>query len=273
MQAIFEAAKIGLTASFLFYASWSDYKTREVSNNIWILFAPLAFALTFAELFLFDFSALPFFGLCFGLTSTFAIILFYAGGFGGADAKALMCLALALPSYPSELLKPLMPLMGEASPIMNMFFPVTVFSNSVILAALTAIYLLFHNLLWHLKTGSPLFEGEQREASIGKKLLFLATGYKVHVKKLKEKWHIYPLEDVEDVQEGEIKRKLLILPRDEEREAIVKRLEKAVESGKIHEKVWATPGLPMLIFITVGLVLALVYGDVVWALVRLFMGG
>jgi hypothetical protein len=53
------------------------------------------------------------------------------------------------------------------------------------------------------------------------------TGYKVHFKKLKEKWHIYPLEDVEDSGEGEIRRKLLVLPKDEEREAIIKRLEKA----------------------------------------------
>lgn len=270
MQAVLEAAKIGLTASFLFYASWSDFKTREVSNNVWILFAPPAFALTFSELFLFDFEALPIFGLCFALTLAFAIILFYAGGFGGADAKALICLALALPFYPSELLRPLM---GEPSPIMNLFFPITVFSNSVILAALTAIYLLFHNLLWRIKTGSPLFEGEQRKASIGKRLLVMATGYKANIKRLKEKWHIYPLEDVENTEEGEIKRKLLILPKDEERETIIKRIEKAVEEGKIQEKVWATPGLPMLIFITAGLVLALFYGDIVWALVQFFMGG
>ncbi|MEM3565555.1 MAG: A24 family peptidase C-terminal domain-containing protein [Candidatus Bathyarchaeia archaeon] len=266
---IIGALKISITLLFLLYASWSDYKTREVSNNVWILYAPPAFALTFAELFLYDFSMFLFYGLCFALTSAFAIILFYAGGFGGADAKALMCLALALPFYPSELLKPLM---GETSPIMNLFFPVTVFSNSVILAAITAIYLLFHNILWRLKTGSALFEGEQRKAPIGKKLLVLTTGYKVHIKKLKEKWHIYPLEDVENTKEGGIKRKLLVLPKDEEREAIVKRLENAVEAGKIPEKVWATPGLPMLIFMTFGLVLALVYGDVVWALVRLFMG-
>jgi prepilin signal peptidase PulO-like enzyme (type II secretory pathway) len=90
---------------------------------------------------------------------------------------------------------------------------------------------------------------------------------------LKEKWHIYPLEDVEDSGEGEIRRKLLVLPKDEEREAIIKRLGKAVEAGKIPEKVWATPGLPMLIFMTAGLVLALVYGDIVWTLVRFFIGG
>ncbi|MCK5563497.1 peptidase A24, partial [Candidatus Bathyarchaeota archaeon] len=33
--------------------------------------------------------------------------------------------------------------------------------------------------------------------------------------------------------------------------------------GKIQNNIWATPGLPMLIFITAGLVIALVFGDLV----------
>ncbi|MEM3703216.1 MAG: A24 family peptidase C-terminal domain-containing protein [Candidatus Bathyarchaeia archaeon] len=260
-------AKTALTLSCLFYASWGDYKTREVSNSVWIFFAPLAFALTFTELFLFDFSSLQYYGLCFALITAFSLITFYAGGFGGADAKALMCLALAMPFYPLKLLKPLS---GEISPIMNLFFPVTVFSNSIILAALTAIYMLIHNLLWRFKTDRKLFEGEQGMESVGKKLLVLITGYKVSIKSMKEKWHIYPLEDLEETEKG-TRRKLLVLPKDGERSAIVERLEKAVEAGEIHDAVWATPGLPMLIFITAGLVIALVYGDIVWALIRLIL--
>jgi preflagellin peptidase FlaK len=268
MQVFIQTAKTVITLFFLFYASWSDYKTREVSNTVWILLAPPAFALTITELLLFDFSALPFFGLCFGFTTAFAVILFYAGGFGGADAKALMCLALALPFYPMKLLKPFS---GEFSPFMQMFFPLTVFSNSVMLAALMAVYLLAHNLLWRQRTGKPLFEGEQRKESLGKKILVLITGYKVSVEKLKEKWHLYPLEDVEKTENG-TKRKLVLLPKDESRNAIVERLEKAAQTGEIKEKVWATPGLPMLIFMTVGLVIALFYGDMVWSLISFLLG-
>jgi len=261
-------AKILLSLAFLAYASLSDYKTREVSNRVWVFFAPVAFALTFTELFLSDFSILPFYGLCFGLTTAFAIILFYAGGFGGADAKALMCLALALPFHPQELLTPLS---GEVSPIMQLFFPLTVFSNSVLLAALTAIYMLFHNLIWQRKTGKKLFEGEQKSESIGKKILVLITGYKIPIKRLKEKWHLYPMEDVEK-RENRTVRKLVALPKDEGRDAIVERLAEAVEAGEIHDMVWATPGLPMLIFMTIGLVIALFFGDIVWVLVRFLLG-
>lgn len=262
-------AKILLSLAFLAYASWSDYKTREVSNTVWVFFAPVAFALTFTELFLFNFSMMPFYGLCFGLTTAFAIILFYTGGFGGADAKALMCLALALPFYPPQ--EPLTPLSGEVSPIMQLFFPLTVFSNSVLLAALTAIYMLFHNLLWQRKTGKKLFEGEQKSESIGKKILVLITGFKIPIKRLKEKWHLYPMEDVEK-RENRTERKLVALPKDEGRDAIVKRLTEAVEAGEIQDMIWATPGLPMLIFITIGLIIALFFGDMVWVLVRLLLG-
>jgi preflagellin peptidase FlaK len=268
LQTWIALARTILALSFLLYASWSDYKTREVSNSLWILFAPPAFTLTFMELYLTEPSQLLSYGICFGLTSAFAIILFYSGGFGGADAKALMCLALALPFYPNNLL---MPLSNEISPIAQKFFPITVFSNSILMAAATAIYMLLHNIFWHKKTGKKLFEEEHKKESFGKKLLVLMTGYKVSVNKLREKWHLYPLEDLENF-EGGFKRKLVLIPKDDERNAIVERLVKAVETGKIQDIVWATPGLPMLIFITAGLIIALFFGDIVWIFVSFLLG-
>jgi preflagellin peptidase FlaK len=268
MNEILEGARVSLCLSFLIYASWSDYKTREVSNKVWILSAPLAFTLTFLEFYLYDSSLLPLYGICFSLTALFAIILFYSGGFGGADAKALMCLALVLPFFPQSFPNPLS---GEVSPISQTFFPITVFSNSVLLAAATAVYLFLRNLFWHKKTGRKLFEQGQENESLGKKFLVLITGYKVSVNKLKEKWHLYPLEDIEENSEKEFKRKLVLIPKDEGRDVIVERLTKAVDAGKIQDTVWTTPGLPMLIFITIGLIIALFFGDVVWAFARLLL--
>jgi preflagellin peptidase FlaK len=269
MNEILEGARVSLCLSLLMYASWSDYKTREVSNNVWVLFAPLAFALTFAELYLYESSeALFSYSISFGLTAAFAIVLFYTGGFGGADAKALMCLALALPFYPENLLKPLS---GETSPISHSFFSVAVFSNSVLLAAATAVYLFFYNVFWHKKTHRKLFDEEHKNEASWRKFLVLITGYRVSVNKLKEKWHLYPLEDIEKNEE-EPERKLVIISRDENRNATVERLAEAVETGKIQDSVWASPGLPMLVFITAGLIMALFYGDIVWIFVRLFLG-
>ncbi|MEM3666487.1 MAG: A24 family peptidase C-terminal domain-containing protein [Candidatus Bathyarchaeia archaeon] len=264
MQSAMSAARIILSLSFLLYASWSDYKTREVSNKVWVIFAPPAFALTLTEILMDNPLNLIFYAVSFGLTAAFAIIIFYTGGFGGADAKALMCLALAIPFHP-EGIPP--PLSGEISPISQMLFPITVFSNSVLLAAATAIYMLLHNIFWQRKTGKRLFEGYATK-SLGRKLVVLITGYKIPIEKLMEKWHLYPLEDIDENPEGEFKRKLILFPRDEERNAIVERLAKAVEAGKIQNAVWTSPGLPMLIFITIGLILALFFGDIIWLCVK-----
>lgn len=268
-QFLIAAIRISLSLLFLIYSSWSDYRTREINNWVWVLYAPPAFVLTFAELFHFSPDLLPFYGLCFLLTSAFAVILFYAGAFGGADAKALMCLALALPFYPHRITAPFF----GVSPLMQFFFPLTVFSNSVLLAALSAVYMLFHNLFWRLWKGKPLFDGDLRSASAARKFLVLLTSYRASVERLKEKWHIYPMEDVKKAEDGRTQRRLMLFPRDEGREAIVDRLSRAVEAGEIDELVWVTPGLPMLIFITAGLIIALFVGDMVWAVVRFFMEG
>ena len=73
-----------------------------------------------------------------------------------------------------------------------------------------------------------------------------------------------------DVDAG--KRKLIVVPKDEGRDEVVARLSKAVDAGKIGAKVWATPGLPMLIFVTIGLIIALLFGDIVWFLVSFAFG-
>lgn len=271
MQIILQATRVTVSLLFLLYASWRDYQTREVSNRVWVFFAPIALVLSLVEFLLYSPWNLPYFAMSIGATTLLALLLFYVGGFGGADSKALICLALALPFYPILLFTPL--LTGGLSPLSQYLFPLTILSNGILLAAATAVYLLFRNLVWHKKTGKKIFEGELAKESFGKKIVVLITGYKVSIAKLKEKWHIYPMEDIEaNACETCPERKLVIVPKDEGRDSIVERLSAAVDSGKIGDSVWATPGLPMLIFLTVGLIVALVLGDLVWALVSLFFG-
>jgi preflagellin peptidase FlaK len=264
-----QLAKTTIALLFLLYASLSDYKSREVSDTVWAVMAPLGLAVTLIEMYINGFSTLPLYGICFGLTSAFAIAIFYAGGFGGADAKALMCLALTIPFYPAGLPEPLS---KEISPISTNFFPLSIFNNSVLLAALTAIGMLLYNVSWRLKTGNKLFGGTYKNESIGRKIVVLLTGYRTSVDNMKEKWHIYPLEDTEDDPEKQFGRKLLVVPKDEGRNDVVKRLDEAVKTGKIPDRIWATPGLPFLIFITLGLVLALFVGDIVWIFIRTLLG-
>ena len=100
----------------------------------------------------------------------------------------------------------------------------------------------------------------------------MLTAYKVPVEELEKKWHVYPLEDVQKNDEDKPKRKLILLPKDEGRKEIVERIDQAVKNGTIQNSIWATPGLPMLIFILAGLITALFFGDIVWICIRLLLG-
>ena len=264
MNEVLDGLRVLVSLIFLAYASWSDFRKREVSNKVWVIFAPLALALTSLQFLVFSPESLYDFVLSFAITSVLSITLFYAGAFGGADAKALICLSLALPSYPTDLLQPSFSLI---SPL----FPISVFCNAVLLAALSVFYVLSRNYLWKRRTGKKLFEGFETE-SIGRKILTAVSGYKIKVVELEKEEFLYPLEDIRVAETGESERKLIVMPKDEEREEIVERILGASREGKFQSDVWVTPGLPMLVFITAGLVLALVFGDIIWILLGSALG-
>ncbi|MFP3984947.1 MAG: A24 family peptidase C-terminal domain-containing protein [Candidatus Bathyarchaeia archaeon] len=262
MEGFLSWTRVILSLVFLGYASWSDFKTREVSNNVWIVFAPAAFLLTFTQFLFFPpmvdtFQSMISYGISFAVTSVFSIVLFYVGAFGGADAKALMCIALAFP-LPLGFFEPL-------SRFVSPIFPITVFSNGVVLAAFTAFYAVLRNLSWKQRTGQKLFEGHENERFV-RKALALLCGYKVTLSNLKDSF-LFPLEDFQTTPQGETMNHLLLFPKDEDREEIVERLVTAEREGKLQNLVWATPGLPMLIFITLGLVMAFAVGDLVWIVI------
>jgi preflagellin peptidase FlaK len=159
------------------------------------------------------------------------------------------------------------------SPLAQNLFPLTIFSNAVLFAAASCVYLLLYNLVWHKKSGRKIFEGALAKEPAMKKFVALITGRRVSIAQLKAKWHIYPMEDVDDENgENPGKRKLVLVPKDEGRNEIVTRLSNAIDAGKIDSYVWATPGLPMLIFVTIGLVVALLFGDIVWVLINAVLG-
>jgi len=222
-----------------------------------------------SELLLFEQDQLIFYALGVGVTVGLAFLLFYTGGFGGADSKAFMCIALSLPFAPLALIKPVFSF--AISPTSQVIFPITIFGNAVLFAAFSGVYMVLRNVVWHTKNKVPFFPGTLANEGLGKKLLVMVTGYKMNISKVKEKWHLFPLEDVEE-RDGTLNRKLVVVPKDEGRTEIVQHLGDAAETGKIDCYVWTTPGLPMLIFVTLGLIAALTLGDFVWIIVRALMG-
>ncbi|RLF12587.1 MAG: hypothetical protein DRJ98_00400 [Thermoprotei archaeon] len=239
--------KLLICVACLSYASWSDIKTREVSDKVWVIMAAFTAPITIMEV---AWGRLPLLLLVLSLGLCFIIGLaaFYVGLFGGADAEALWCLGIALPAYPK--LHPWMsqPLMGLQQPI----FSLSIFSNTVVLAASTAIYVLLRNLLYKAR-GKPLFQGLEEE-TFPRKAIALFIGYKVDASKLSERSHVFIMETMR----GE-KRRLKLFFSSEKEDFGLSEEKKSELTGEV----WVAPALPLLAYMMIGLAMALFIGDLV----------
>jgi preflagellin peptidase FlaK len=253
--------RLVITFAFLLYASWSDLKTHEVSNNVWIFFGPVAFVLALMDSLRAPLlGSLTSFGASLIVISVLAIALFYLGFFGGADAKALICLSLAFPTYPNEIF----PSLGYVLPI----FVMSVFNNAVVLSALVALGILIMNVKWKLKTGRDFFRGLETEP-LYKRILVLVTGLKIKITELEKKPHYYPIESIEELPDGKFRRRLQIFVRviESNDKMSADKFKEFVAQGKLSDEIWATPVMPFLVFITLGFAATLVFGDILLSLV------
>jgi len=247
--------RIAVTTVTLLIGAWSDLKRREVSNSLWIVYFPLGATLGLLGAYLEE--GWVAYLASVGLSTALSVALFYAGFFGGADAKAIIGVSLTLPYHPS-----LPPGRATARPIMPGYpFPITVLLNSTLLTVVLVVPLtLSRNILWKLRgPGGALFEGLERE-SVWKKALALLIGYKVKAKEL-DRLFVYPIEEIR-VGRGGVERRLRLSIRIEEGE----RLKGLIP--RTDQAVWVSPGLPLMASIFLGFLVALLHGDLAFSLSR-----
>ncbi|MBS7614549.1 prepilin peptidase [Candidatus Bathyarchaeota archaeon] len=253
MNEVLEASRVLLSLFFLVLSSWQDMKKREVSNKMWAVYGPAGLVLLIMQLF-FDSDSVRegdvvLWLASIGLTAAVALVLFYTGFFGGADSKAFICLAITLPVYPSFALRHVT--------MYVFFFPLAVLVNSVLGASLLTIVIVCYNLSQVLRN-EKLFEGLENEPFWSKAIVF-ATGFKVRAEKMKGSSFYFMLEQLSREENKGVVRRLKVTPRlddDPQKEAQQKEL-----LNGLHGKIWVTPGLPFLVFVTAGFIVALVAGD------------
>jgi preflagellin peptidase FlaK len=132
------------------WAAWRDVRTRRVPNRTWYPLAALGVVLLAVEFV----GRLPLgpgdrlFLLQVGISVGFVVPLSYVfwriGGFGGADAKAFMTLAVLFPTYPVFYLP------GRALPLVGStvgVFSMTILTNTVLLGAAYPLALGLANLV------------------------------------------------------------------------------------------------------------------------------
>jgi preflagellin peptidase FlaK len=158
--------------------------------------------------------------------------LYYAGLlFGGADAKALMMLALLVPAQPrTGILQPY-PLLAQYWP-----FSITIFTNALLVSLCLPLAMLLYNCA-------------RRDLRLPEALL----GYRVDVEKAREKF-VWLMEDVVDC-----KKRRVLFPKERSEEKKKRALEQLRALGV--RKVWATPKIPFIVPLFAGYLCAWFLGD------------
>ena len=231
----------------LIVASALDLRSREIPDELWLFASPITGILTalwlYGEPYL-----LPLALLSLALAAVIAALIYYSGLTGGADAKALAFIAISMPLLQPEYFRPAL--------AMHPFLPVASFSNALVFSVLYSIYLLAKNAYWRLSTGRPFFENV--EGPLIARALVLIAGYKVRREEFLRSRFLFPLE----APAGGGKRKLILVARlDEERD---RELREWLASVDEPEYIWVSPGLPFVVFLTAGFLMALLHGDVLF---------
>jgi len=252
-----QLASIIVSVVFLSVSSIYDLKKREVEDWIWWAYGPIGLSLTIIRLFV-DPSSLLTTLIAMGVGIGFSLALGYFGLFGGADAKAMICLSLTLPLNPTII----HPLLGYVHPV----FPVVVMVEAFFCSAILAVWFAVTNLFRYIRSRKSMFEGLEDEPS-WKKVMACILGYPVKIAKLRSTFYLYPLEEV-NVDDGVTRRSFkLYVSAETDRDQLVSELSASLGQGGNQGDVWVTPGIPMLLFILAALVLVLVFGDAIFSTV------
>jgi len=221
----------------LLYASYTDIKTRRASNILWLIMGAIGGVLLVVQYFAIGFgdkiNYLIFIPIMIGLVYLlFQMRLI----FGGADAKALMAIAILVPLQPTM---SQFPLWGESMMPASWF----IFSNSVILFLLIPFSLLIFNIA-------------KRNISFP----YVLLGYKMNIKKAREKF-VWPLERIVNG-----KRKFVYMPKDFDAEDELNEFEKQGIT-----EIWVTPKIPFMIPLLAGFICAFILGDILYYLMNIFI--
>ncbi len=230
--------KFSIVLAFLLYSCKLDIESRIVPNRVWKYMLATVIPIVTFQLLTQRYPEIYYLVALLQvlMVISLAYILYYIGAYGGADAKAIMCLAVIFPFYPSF----------NGFPFLNMGFGSFAFStlaNSVLAAPALLIAMFIRNLI---------VEGVK---GLRGNLLYYMTGYRVKVDSIPKFHNLLEFVD----ENGRFRRVRRAVEPDD---AMLRRLQK---SGV--KAVWVTPALPFLVFITAGYIIAFTVGDLLYFII------
>ncbi len=228
MPGIFDIIRMLIVLSGMIYASYQDWIKREVEDYVWIICGAVGGGLTAIDLVIIgNINLWILTAISIALSSGLALAFYYFGLYGGADAKAIVVISLGLPLYNPPMR--LHPFTGLAS-----------LSNGLMLSLALLVILFLWNVMKFAR-GEKIFEGFEHEKWYRK---VAATFFGVRLKDARKREFWFPIEEEVNGKRffkfGLFELELEEISRDD---------------------CWATPGIPLLIFITGGFLAYLLLGD------------
>lgn len=217
----YEIIGIGMALIMLIAGSIIDIWKREIHDYYWIGFGIVGLILVFLSTNLISNLLTMAFAL---IIAPFVILVWRIGLFGGADAFALIALAVIAPM---------------ATFSQNPVSPFTTLSNAAILFVIPFIVNISRNILAKMR-GEDIFEGF-KESKI-KKIMATFMGYKCKQPKFAFA--------IEKTIEGKKKLDFTIHHAEDQEFCTT-------------PNTWITPGIPYLLLITGGFIIQLFYGDII----------
>jgi len=237
IESYLDITRLIVGIAILGYASYTDIKTRRASNLNWLIMGAIGGILLLIQYLTVGFGQYINYLIFIPIMIVFVYLLFQLRLiFGGADAKALMALAILAPIIPSI----------YQFPIYNisiMPFSWIIFSNSIILFLFIPISLMIYNI-------------SKRNVKFPQCLL----GYKMSITKAREKF-VWPLEKIVNG-----KSKIVKMPKDFD---INKELNEFEKLG--IKEIWVTPKIPFMIPLFVGFIVAFIIGDLLFYIMNSFL--
>lgn len=281
------------------WAAWRDVATRRITNRLWPPLAAIGLIALVIEGYhawtagVFAWRQFAYVtGLSIGVLVPLALVFWYVGGFGGADAKAIMVLAVVYPTYPTYVvLEHTLPLVGPEVGV----FSLAILTNAVIFGlvypiALFAINAANRDVGWAMFIGRPI--GPSDAVRLPGRLLespegFDRRGLDLDALRMYLAWRRTDLEAVRRDPEhfrsthpedpGEpgdgaltdggtgsdpwAAEAFLEATDDGAYGTSPGTLREGLEVLTTSERVWYSPGIPFVLLIAAGLVVAIVYGD------------
>jgi len=217
----------------LTFASYTDIKTRQASNILWLVMGFIAIILIIVQYFSIGLKN-PYYLIFIPIMIGLVYLLFQMRIiFGGADAKALMAIAILVPFEPSIAGFPISK--GSFMP-----FSWSIFQNSLIIFLLIPMSLFVFNII---------------KRNI--KFPYAFLGYKIDIK-IARKRFVWPLEKIID---GE--RRFAYMPKD---------FDTGDEFDKFEKEgiteIWVTPKVPFMIPLLFGFIISFIFGDILFYLIN-----